>query len=373
MVHSDLNSPANSQASQKLSQLSWGVVVATYQREKILPICLKLAATQTRKPVEIIVVDGSDNWQTTRDQVMAEVAAPDDGIRWVYVAAEQRSSAIQRNQGILLATADVLFLLDDDSFMYPDCAEQIMQIYEADHQGVVQGVQAALAYQSPTDATIADVQKVTGWSSRQISGAGKLKNWIWKHLFLMNVDVLCIPYNQTFPQHELPGSLQQFKIYPVKILHGCRMTFRRPVLTAELFEPLLLYYAMCEDMDLSYRVSQHGALLEATEAKLYHFHSGSSRVSRYTVSALSALNQALFIKKNSDNLSRDRRRFYVLTARRVLAEFLKDSLSRRWTLPQMRGLLTAIRYSVPLFAMSPQALEAWYPNLQHHILKPDLR
>ncbi|MFM7425766.1 MAG: glycosyltransferase family 2 protein [Elainella sp.] len=352
-------------------QLSWGVVVATYQREKILPTCLKLAATQTRTPLEIIVVDSSDNWQTTHDLVMAELAANHPEIRWVYVAAEQRSSALQRNQGISLATADVLFLLDDDSFMYPDCAEQIMQIYEADRGSKVQGIQAALADRSPTAAPLDDVQKVTGWSNSQIPQSSKLKNWLLKHLFLMNVDVLTIPYNQTFPQHELPAAVQAFNIYPVQILHGCRMTFRRAALAVELFEPLLLYYAMCEDMDLSYRVSRHGALLEAVEAKLYHFHSGSGRLSRYQVSALSSLNQALFLKKNSDNLSRDQRRFYLLTARRILAEFLKDSLSRRWTLPQMRGLFIAIRYAVPLFALSPQKLETWYPELQRRILKSD--
>lgn len=371
MANAGSNLSENDQAEKASQQLSWGAVIATYQREKILPTCLQLAAAQTRKPLEIIVVDSSDNWQATRDRVLAEVAAEHNQIRWVYVAAEQRSSALQRNQGIRLAEADVLFLLDDDSFLYPDCAEQIMQIYEADRAGKVQGIQAALADLSP--AAVTDVQKVVGWSSSQVSQFGKLKNWIWKHLFLMNVDVLCIPYNQTFPQHELPEALQQFQLYPVKILHGCRMTFRRPVLAAELFEPLLLYYAMCEDMDLSYRVSRHGALVEASGAKLYHFHSGSGRVSRYTVSALSALNQALFLKKNSDNLRRDCLRFYILTARRLLAEFLKDALSRRWTLPQLRGLLTALWYSVPLFAMSPQALETWYPNLQKQILKPDAR
>jgi len=41
--------------------LSWAVVIATYQREKILPQCLKLAIGQTRQPSEVIVVDASDN------------------------------------------------------------------------------------------------------------------------------------------------------------------------------------------------------------------------------------------------------------------------------------------------------------------------
>jgi GT2 family glycosyltransferase len=349
--------------------LSWGLIIPTYQREKILPTCLQLAVNQTRQPVEIIIVDGSDHWQATRDQVMAEIAIQAPEIRWVYVAADCRSSALQRNQGIALATADVVFLLDDDSFMYPTCAAEIMRVYEADPDGAVQGVQASLASASPTEVTVSDIQKATGWSSEQVSRFGTLKTWIWKHIFLMNAELLCIPYEQRFPTHLLPAAVERLQVYPVKLFHGCRMTFRRLAIAAEGFEPLLMYYAICEDMDASYRVSRRGALLEATEAQLYHFHSSSGRVSRYTVSALSALNQALFLRKNSDCLGRDQRRFYVLTLRRLVAELFKDALSRRWSLPQVRGLLTALRYAPTLFAMPSADLEPWYPSLQKQILE----
>jgi glycosyltransferase involved in cell wall biosynthesis len=57
---------------------------------------------------------------------MAEIASISSDILWVYNSAEHRSSTLQRNQGLQLATADVVFLLDDDSLMYPTCAEEIM-------------------------------------------------------------------------------------------------------------------------------------------------------------------------------------------------------------------------------------------------------
>ena len=54
--------------------------------------------------------------------------------------------------------------------------------------------------------------------------------------------------------------------------------------------------------------------------------------------------------------------------RRLLAEFLKDLLSRRWNLPQMRGLLAARRWTSAIFAMSDGKLESWYPDMQRRIL-----
>src|SRR5262249_34568845 len=92
--------------------LTWALVIATYRREHILPRCLRLAAQQTRPPAEVIVVDASPNWEKTRDEILASVAAAHPAIRWAYVAAEQRSSAFQRNQGVRLAGADILFLID---------------------------------------------------------------------------------------------------------------------------------------------------------------------------------------------------------------------------------------------------------------------
>ncbi|MBF2029633.1 MAG: glycosyltransferase family 2 protein [Oscillatoriales cyanobacterium C42_A2020_001] len=345
--------------------LSWGLIVATYQREQILPQCLKLAVEQTRKPTEIIVIDASDNWESTRDKVMSEIATTAPDIRWIYTAANQRGLPLQRNQGLDLATADILFFLDDDSLMYPDCAEEILKVYEADSDGVVVGVQAALVDALPSDVVVEDEQKPVGWKIEQwIPGVVKLQRFVWKHIFLMNNEVLCVPYYGDFPSYSVPQPLLDLNAQFMRIFHGCRMTFRRDAIAKERFEPLLLYYALNEDMDASYRVSSHGLLLEAANAKLHHFQSNSGRLSRFVVTALSALNQAVCVRRYSNDLKRDRTRFYILTSRRVLAEFFKDGLSRRWTFPQLRGILTAFRYAPAIFSLPEHELADWYPQLQ---------
>src|SRR5262249_52513802 len=151
---------------------------------------------------EIIVVDASPGWEKTRDDVLANLAAAHPEIRWNYVAAEKRSSAAQRNQGIRLATADVLLLIDDDSLMYPDCAEQILRIYEADPEGVVAGVNAMHVPVPPDDPQDALAQKPSehGTTKHYSPVARAIRG-------LLRADDLFVPYDADFPQHPLPEAL----------------------------------------------------------------------------------------------------------------------------------------------------------------------
>src|SRR4051794_15406291 len=70
---------------------AWTLVLCTYRRREVLMLCLKAAMRQTRPPTEVIIVDASADWETTRDQVMAEIVPLQPEIRWQYVQAERRS------------------------------------------------------------------------------------------------------------------------------------------------------------------------------------------------------------------------------------------------------------------------------------------
>ncbi|NJO18209.1 MAG: glycosyltransferase family 2 protein [Thioploca sp.] len=135
------------------NKLDYGLVIATYKREALLPGCLRCALQQTVVPKEIIIVDASPYWETTRNQIMQELAIKYPAIDWKYVQAKRASLPAQRNQGIDLATTDILFLIDDDSFMYPNCAEEIMQIYTRDVDKKVLGIMAFLAPTPPPSAS----------------------------------------------------------------------------------------------------------------------------------------------------------------------------------------------------------------------------
>jgi GT2 family glycosyltransferase len=353
--------------------LSWSMVVATYRREKILPIALDFAVRQTRPPKEIVVVDASESWQATRDLILSTIAAEHPEIRWVYVEAESRSLTLQRNQGIPLATSDVLFLIDDDSMMYPDCAERIMEVYEADRDHRIMGVQSNFVDQLPPQSgSIEDSRQKVGISETLLAPSGR--KFLWKHRFfrrllIMDTKEHFIPYEGYFRDYPLPDAVGELNVVPVRIFDGFRMTYRREVFAKEVFEPLFLYYAVAEDSDLSYRASRHGALALAVDARLHHYQSGSGRLSMVQVSALAGLNMALCLRKHSSDLRRDRPRFYGSILHRMFAQSIRDLTNRRWSLPRMRGLLLALRYAPKLFAMSDRDLTEWYPNLQRKLIR----
>ncbi|HEY8926198.1 MAG TPA: glycosyltransferase, partial [Polyangia bacterium] len=90
---------------------TWALTVATYKRHQILAECVKRALRQTVGPAEIVIVDASPNWQ--EGKVAIEALCREAGVPCQYVEASVPSSAVQRNQGIALARADVLFMIDD--------------------------------------------------------------------------------------------------------------------------------------------------------------------------------------------------------------------------------------------------------------------
>ncbi len=347
--------------------LTWALVICTYKREKILPVCLELAAQQTRRPHEVIVIDASPNWKQSKESFLPKLEADNPDIHWVYTTSEQPSSSRQRNQGLRLATADVVFLIDDDSLMYPNCAEEIMKVYEADTKGEVKGVKASRVTEPPQNTQL-QYESHTIERSLKLGSINSFSQFLFKNIFLMDAEKMFIPYEEDYPEHPVPASVQALNIAPMRLFMGCEMTFRREVILQEGFEPLLLYYAAGEDVDACYRVSRHGLLVQALDANLCHVQSSGGRVSRLQSTTLTALNLALFLKRNSNDLWRSKKSFSKLMLRRLIAEFLKDLLSRRWTFPQMRGILVAKKYAKEVFSISEELLEEWYPSFQKRFL-----
>jgi GT2 family glycosyltransferase len=349
--------------------LSWSLVIATYQREKILPLCLKQAIQQTRQPQEIVIVDASPNWSKTRDKVIAELIPQAPKINWIYEPAAIAGLTSQRNQGLGLATADVLFFFDDDSLMYPDCAEEIMKVYEADAEHIIQGVQASASSEPPCPLHTTDTTKVTGYSQTKNDQPALWQKFLFRNIFLMDTEALFIPYDATYSEPFIPATVSHLKVEPVRLFQGFRMTYRRQALLKTQFESTLLRYAAGEDLDASYRVSRHGPLLEAKAAQVYHYQSSSGRLDRYRATTLSSLNQAFCIAKNAKNIQQKQREFYQLMLRRVLAETLKDLLSRRWSFPQLRGIISGLHYSRQIFSKQGEPLTQWYLQFQQELLR----
>jgi glycosyltransferase involved in cell wall biosynthesis len=339
--------------------LTWALVVATYMREDLLPRCLRLGAAQTRPPLEIIVVDSSPGWESTRERVLREIAPRWPGIRWHYVKAERRSLPSQRNQGIRAASADVVFLFDDDSLMYPDCAAEIMRVYDADNGRSVVGVNATNVAAPPDASPGSEVSVPTEFTSAK--NYGPVARWVRHQL---RADDIFIPYDRSYPAHPLPTAVAALAVDRWPMGAGWGLTFRREICRAEPFEEILINYAAGEDSDMSYRATRRGVYVGARRGRLCHLGAASGRAPTFVWAAFNMLNPVVLHALYSTDRRRSRMLHRRMLARRVLISVAKDLYYRRWTMPTARGALLALSMVGTIFRKSEQELRAWYPQFQ---------
>ena len=350
---------------------SWALCIPTLNRVEVLEQSLPYALRQTVPPAEVIIVDTSDDWRGNADRIR-RLFEREDAPKLIYTTCEKRSGAAQRNVALGLATADILFFFDDDTFLHTDCAACLLDVYAADPQKLIAGVTAPNDPVSPAQRITLQAKATGAQSVGRLSAFREtaLGRWIWREVFMMDTLRLFIPYDVGRPELDdaTRALLLRLGLSSVFSMFGYAITVRREIALKEPFDNHLLAYSPCEDTDVSYRYARHGALAMQPLARLHHFEVGAARLKRLKVAALFLMNVAYLLRKHSQDLPLHRRRYMHLARRRVLAECLKDLLSRRWSLPQMFGTIAAIRRSKAIFEHPGEGLDQWYENQQKEVL-----
>lgn len=198
----------------------------------------------------------------------------------------------------------------------------------------------------------------------------RVREFLWRELFLMDRAVNFIPYaGRVGSQVPDWASERGLDLIAAIQLPGCRMTARRSALIREPFEPAIRSYSPGEDFDISYRLSRIGSICVARSALIYHHEVAASRIRREQELMLSICNFAYRLRRHSPNIVRDRRRWSVLIYPRLLAEFLKDGLTRRFKFKQLRAAWRASKFSKEiLYFTDNSSLEYRYIAIQDEIL-----
>jgi GT2 family glycosyltransferase len=359
-------------------KLDYGLVIPTYKREAILPRCLRLAAEQTVAPKEIIVVDASPDWEKTRHQIMQELAAKYPAIDWKYVQTKRASSAAQRNQGIDLATADILFLIDDDSLMYPDCAEEIMRIYTRDVDKKVLGIMSFLAPIPPSSDSESEKPIDDNKMDKTLVSWFREKKWPLLRFKLIKMINPLIKNCSLLPPYDHPPIRHEFKIpddiraHRVPDLPGCAMTFRRQVFEKIQFEETLERYAVSEDIDVSYRVARLGVLLCALNARICHMKAEGGRLSRFAVAVLIQFNMIVLHRFHNTHFDEFKNNLRPLLLKRMMQLTLKDLLAGSWSFPSTRGMFFVLLNYKRLLSKSIEELKSWYPQFQQELINSSI-
>lgn len=347
------------------TELSWTLGIATFNRRRDLLECLRLALLQTRPPKQIVVVDASDDWEATREEVLRTLVPVLGGVDWVYVAARKPSAAVQRNQCLDLAICDIVFLIDDDSMMFADCAAEIMKVYEADVDRLICGV-SALEVRSHPDAHGGPLL-AHGIASSDSDAVGPRGFVAWVRR-IINAEEVFVPYDGDAPLRELPDSITSaVRIGRRTFMAGMTMTVRREPAKAVRFEDCLIDRGP-EDSDISCRLARVGALVTALDARLHHRGSVSGRYSAYSRVALDYLAGVVLHRLHGSDQIRSRRRLRAMLARRVWIGFLKDLRRRQWRLPNARAALFAWGHLRNVMSMPKDQVRKWYPEYARQFL-----
>jgi len=355
--------------------LSWGLCIATLNRLDSLKICIRCALSQTRMPKEIVIVDASDDWEANKAEI-ANMLPEDGNIRFVYLEAEMRSLTNQRNQAVTASSSDILFLIDDDSYLFEDTAERALEVYETPTAGRLVALSLASVEASPLDQSHPENEnQKTGVSGRKaaekIVARSSILRWIYREVFLMQLAAGFIKYDYQ-QAHGTEAEFEAMQLPDVaftEFISGFALTARRTVVSAEMFEPAFMAYCPGEDLDASYRMGRHGVLGYAMKARVHHAEAAAGRIKRRRATALHSLNLAFLLRHHSDRPVFSTGQYCVFLVRRLIAEMAKDLLSRRFSLPQVRGLFLAMRHLLGLMRVKKSNLEPWYIDIQNKILQ----
>jgi glycosyltransferase involved in cell wall biosynthesis len=111
------------------------IVIPTYNRGEILCQTMSLALAQAYPTFEVIVVDQSPELQETVSRFVSEA-----GPRLKYVRRAIPNLPAARNEGVRLASGDIIVFIDDDVLIEPNFIESHVRHFKDDRIGCVAGL-----------------------------------------------------------------------------------------------------------------------------------------------------------------------------------------------------------------------------------------
>lgn len=242
------------------------VIIATKGRPVDLTETLASVARADPGPLEVLVIDGDEGRSAEAVVEAAAAAGHDPAPRYVHSAP---GLTRQRNVGVREARGDVVVYLDDDVDVDPRLFAVL-----------------AGAYRDPD---------VIGATGRVVEGAerrfGNKRSTLRRLLFRGP--------EGTLTRFGYPRRMQDLDTErDVELMPGCVMSGRREAVERVGFDERLPGYALAEDEDFSYRLSQEGRIRYLPDAVVDHKNTGfrSSGTRRFNRDVV--VNRTYLFRKN---------------------------------------------------------------------------
>jgi GT2 family glycosyltransferase len=217
---------------------AYSVVVPTLGRRATLRACLNSIARQSRPPAEVLLA------------LPPHVPLPaDHGAR--IVRAPVASTSAQRNAGARAATSPVVFFVDDDIELEPDCAAELMAAWERRGVETISGVAATCMndYAFPPGP-------------------------IWRRILLaaggLGHGAVLARRSRLMKSGAVASVRRPAREVEVDFAIGACVSYRRDALLREPFEEAFTGYVFSEDADLAARMIKHAPLVHTPRARVWH-------------------------------------------------------------------------------------------------------
>jgi glycosyltransferase involved in cell wall biosynthesis len=223
------------------------VVIPTRDRPTVLRRTLESLAQQSAQPVELVIVDASENSSTRAVCVQQTVPGLRSLVSWCQ--ADVPGAATQRNQGVRASSQLVTGFMDDDILFEPLCFARLWSALESDPRlGGVNAMITNQRYQTPGRISRFVFRLMAGRGERSYAGR------------VLGPAVNLLPEDR----EDLPD------VVPVDWLNSTCTLYRREALPDPPFQDHFTGYSLMEDLTLSLTVGKRWRLANARTARIYH-------------------------------------------------------------------------------------------------------
>lgn len=288
----------------------FSVIICTYMRAEALFKLLQSIKKQTLYPDEILIVDGSVNYET--DVLLQKKSF--EKLQYFRVSDEDRGLTKQRNFGIskVNSQSEIICFLDDDTVLEIDYFEEIIKTFQNNNDvGGVGGVAINENKWKLQQEGVKYNNKKYYLFEGYFYPEG-LRNIVRNYLGLAsNLGPGKMPL---YSHGRTCGFPMTGKTYEVDLLIGMSMSFRKSVFKEIKFSKFFEGYGLYEDADFSLRALHFGKNVINTNAQLSHFHDAAGRPNQYRYGKMVVRNGWYVWRiKNQNPKARDFFKWHAIT------------------------------------------------------------
>lgn len=274
--------------------MNYDVVIPTRNRPDALKVSVPLILHQELPPQKLIVVDASEDHEQVRRTVIETVA---DSPVEVEILLSQPNSSRQRNIGLELVISPVVLFPDDDSLWWPGVGDAIMQVYEHDTAHDIGGVCAC-----PADAKRPPPGTPLAIDGSKMRLSDRLRQRVAGLRYRFDSRVCPNPLHlhgrSRWNVLPAPRWLSEVNATPTEFMTGLCMSFRTELIRPHGFDEDLGAYvgwAAWEDAACSFEMMRKRLVVEAHDAKVYHYKFPGVRSSGFEAGFINWFNCAYVI------------------------------------------------------------------------------